>query len=242
MGFMGAYVHLEESLKNRAWPRTPPLTTAQRSNTLALTAAGYHAWRTHSLSLLTGQPFSLEREAQLFLGLCRPVAGQRWLDVGTSTGFYAEVLARAGCGVLACDLSDPMLQAAHARLRRDRAAGHLAPEVLGQITWAQLNMEAGGLPDADFDGVTVGATLNETHDPLRLLAECERVLRPGGTLWLMYILASGGPLQRLLGMGPAGGLSFPDPAEVARALPGCQRVDALSVGTLALERFVKRPA
>lgn len=205
----------------------PALTVAQRSNLLPLTAWGYALWRARSLSLLAGQPFSLEREAALFRALCRPQGGEVWLDAGTSTGFYAGVLARAGCRVLAADLSAPMLAVARRR------------EPHPDIDWLLTNLEASGLPDASFDGVTVGATLNETRDPARLLAELTRLLRPGGQLWLMYLGRTGGPVQRIVSRPALVGLTFPDPAWVARQLPGLTRVDGLRAGAVVFERYLK---
>lgn len=204
----------------------PALSAAQRSNLFPLTAAGYAWWRERSLRAL-GADFTLEREAALFRALCRPQAGQDWLDVGTSAGFYAGVLARADCRVLAVDLSAPML----------REGARREPDA--RIDWAQLNMERSDLPDASFDGVTVGATLNETRGPAALLAECARVLRPGGQLWLMYLRRTGGPLQSLFERPAAGGLNFPDPAWVARHLPGLTRTDGLGVGAVQFERYVR---
>ncbi len=204
----------------------PALSAAQRSNLFPLTAAGYAWWRERSLRAL-GADFTLEREAALFRALCRPQAGQDWLDVGTSAGFYAGVLARADCRVLAVDLSAPML----------REGARREPDA--RIDWAQLNMERSDLPPASFDGVTVGATLNETRGPAALLAECARVLRPGGQLWLMYLRRTGGPLQSLFERPAAGGLNFPDPAWVARHLPGLTRTDGLGVGAVQFERYVR---
>lgn len=224
MNPMPAPRHTKETL-NSAVGAAPPLTPAQRSNLLTPTAWGYAAWRARSLTWLTGQAFSLAREAVLFRALCRPRPGQRWLDAGTSTGFYADVLARAGCEVVAADLSAPMLRAAR---RRVRAPG---------VDWLLTNLEASGLPGASFDGVTVGATLNETRDPARLLAELERMVRPGGTLWLMYLARTGGPLQAALSRPALGGLTFPDPAWVARQLPGCVRRDGLRLGAVVFERY-----
>lgn len=206
----------------------PALTLAQRSNTLELTARGYALWRAQSLGLLSGAPFGLDREARLFRGLCQPQSGQDWLDAGTSAGFYAGLLADDGCRVLAADLSAPMLREGQ---RREPSAN---------IDWALLNLENSGLPDASFDGVSVGATLNETHDPARFLAELERVLRPGGQLWLMYVPRTGGPLQRLLSAPALGGLNFPDPAWVARQLPGMHLTDGLGTGAVRFGRYVKR--
>ncbi|GGM15134.1 hypothetical protein GCM10010841_24540 [Deinococcus aerophilus] len=205
----------------------PRLTLAQRSNSGEITARGYALWRARSLSLLSGVPFGLDREARLFRALCRPQPGEQWLDAGTSAGFYAGVLARAGCRVLAADLSAPMLREAARR------------ETSPQIDWALMNLEASELPGASFDGITVGATLNETHDPARFLAELARLLRPGGQLWLMYVPRTGGPLQALLSRPALGGLNFPDPAWVARQLPGCSLVDGLGMGAVRFGRYLK---
>lgn len=212
----------QESLNPR-----PTMTRAQRSNRWPLTARSYAAWRTRSLTLLTGQPFSLAREAALFRALCRPQPGETWLDAGTSAGFYAGVLARVGCRVLAADLSAPML----AEARRREPSPH--------IDWLLVNLEVSGLPDAAFDGVTVGATLNETGDPARFLAELARLTRPGGQLWLMYLARTGGPLQAALARPVLGGLTFPDPAWVARQLSGCVRADLLRLGPVVFERYVR---
>ncbi|MBB5235343.1 class I SAM-dependent methyltransferase [Deinococcus budaensis] len=210
-----------------AGDRQPALTLAQRSNLWPVTPPAYPAWRARSLSRLSGQAFGLEREARLFRTLCSPQPGEFWLDVGTSTGFYAGVLARAGCRVLAADLSAPMLAAAR---RRERQPG---------IDWYLANLEASGLPGASFGGITVGATLNETRDPARLLAELERLLRPGGQLWLMYLGRTGGPLQAALSQPALGGLTFPDPAWVGRQLPGLTRASGLRVGAVVFERYLK---
>ncbi|MDL2343205.1 class I SAM-dependent methyltransferase [Deinococcus sp. MIMF12] len=221
---MPAPRHTKETL-NLAAGAARPLTLAQRSNLLAPTAWGYAAWRARSLTWLTGQPFALEREATLFRALCRPRPGERWLDAGTSTGFYAGILAGAGCEVVAADLSPPMLAAARRRV----------PEPA--VDWLLTNLEASGLPVASFSGITVGATLNETRAPDRFLAELQRLLRPGGTLWLMYLVRTGGPLQAALSRPALGGLTFPDPAWVARQLPACTRTHAARWGAVTFERY-----
>jgi len=221
MDGMTPFRQLEESLNSASAART----AAQRSNLLPVTAAGYMSWRERSLTLLTGSAFPLSRETQLFLRLCRPAAGQAWLDVGTSGGYYAGLLAGAGAHVIACDLSPAMLRVAQRR------------ESSPLIEWALLNGEATGLPDASLDGVTVGATLNETHDPRALLREAARLLRPGGQLWVMYLARNGGPWQELLSR--LGGLTFLDPAQVREVLPGLERTDLLRMRDVVFERHVR---
>lgn len=202
------------------------LTVAQRSNFSPLTALAYHAWRERSLSLLSGTHLPLDREARLFLAHAKPRRAERWLDVGTSTGFYAGVLAQAGCDVLAIDVSPAMLRAAAVRQRDDR------------IEYGLLNVEDSGLPSECFDGVTVGATLGETARPLLALSETARLLKPGGRLWLMYVARTGGEVQAFLSR--FGGATFLDRAQVAAALPNCRLETALEVGSVVFELFRKR--
>ncbi len=227
MAVMSPASHRQGWVNRQARPVKPALTLAQRSNLSSLTALGYPWWRARSLTLLSGSSFHLSREAALFLKLCEPRAGERWLDAGTSGGFYAGVLAGAGCEVLAADLSSAMLDVARGRVHDPK------------VVWAYLNIEDSGMPDADFDGITVGATLNETHDPERFLGECARLLRPGGQLWLMYLTRTGGPLQQLLGHPGLGGLNFPDPAQVTRWLAPLTPVTAFSVGNVRFERHLR---
>lgn len=228
MDSMGSSRQLEGFLNQGAASARPPtrtLTRAQRSNFLPLTAAGYMSWRTRSLSALSGTPFDLPREAALFLALCRPKPGERWLDVGTSAGYYAGLLAAAGAQVLACDVSPAMLRVAQRRLPDAR------------IDWALLNGEATGLPRASFDGVSIGATLNETHSAGAMLREAAALLKPGGQLWIMYLGRNGGLGQ--LALSRLGGLSFPDPGELAADLPQMRRGDLLRVREVIFERWEK---
>lgn len=190
-----------------------------------LTAAGYMSWRRRSLSLLSGATFTLDQEAQLFSALCGPQPGQRWLDAGTSGGYYAGLLAAGGAHVLACDLSPAMLQVAQ---RREHSP---------LIDWALLDAEDTRLPAASFDGVCIGATLNETGSARAMLQEAERLLRPGGQLWIMYLARSGGPSQGLLSR--LGGLAFPDPAELPGWLTGMRRVSLRRAREVVFERWIR---
>lgn len=202
-----------------------PLTPAQQSNFYPITAWGYAWWRERSLSLLSGTPFGLEREAALFRNLCQPQAGQYWLDAGTSTGFYAGVLAECGCRVDAVDLSEAMLDEAKKR------------ESSQQIHWTKANLESSSLARASYDGITVGATLNETARPALFLAEMARLLRSGGKLWMMYVPYTGGLGQQVLGS--LGGLTFPRLRWVEDQLPELVLKHAVLVGQVQFVLFVK---
>ena len=169
-------------------------------------------WRTHSLTLLTGQSFPNDRELEVIADLVRPVPGGRYLDLGCSAGMYTRsIAARLGDrgDVVGIDISPSMLKEAASRARR-----------LG-VTPSFARADAENLPfsDASFAGVVCGGSLNEFGDPGRALRESGRVLVPGGRAAIMGILEAETPrgrrLQRLLS---AGGVRFFEPEEVQSLL------------------------
>jgi SAM-dependent methyltransferase len=98
--------------------------------------------------------------------------GQAVLDLGCGTGELALRLSCCGYRVTGCDISPGMLTEAglhdYGRAVRWRA---LEPG------WQRLPFA-----DASFDGVVLSSVLEYTDDPVAVLAECARVLRPGGTV------------------------------------------------------------
>jgi SAM-dependent methyltransferase len=106
-----------------------------------------------------------------------PVEGVRWvlpstarrvLDLGAGTGKLTEVLLDLGLDVVAVEPSEPM---------RARIAGRA--EVLAGTA------ERLPLADASVDAVLVGQAFH-WFDAERALAETARVVRPGGTLGLLW--------------------------------------------------------
>lgn len=173
------------SIPNRM-PFKASYSLAQSSNFLGLTAALYDLWRVKSISLLTRENFPLEREFALMLEWLNLQPGQAFLDVGTSTGNYARVLAQTGAQVTAIDISKAFLE---------RAAQ--ASDNLG-ILFEQANAENLPYPDSSFDGAVLGATLNEFFHTELALQEIARVLKPGGKLFMMYLCESETSLGRLV--------------------------------------------
>jgi len=180
---------------------------ANLTNFLPGAGRGYEPlWRVRSLSLLTGEPFSNEREIKIISDLVRPERGSRYLDLGCSAGLYTRNLARAsGADVVGIDISPSMLKEA---ARRARGVG----------AWPSFaRADAGNLPfdDASFAGAVCGGSLNEFGDPSRVLRETRRVLQADARLGVMGILRArttrGRRLQRLLS---TGGIRFFDPDEL----------------------------
>lgn len=100
--------------------------------------------------------------------------GARVLDVGCGGGQMARALAqrRPDLHVTGIDLSADQVR------RARRRAGDIADRV-EFVQGSALDLP---FPDADFDAVYSIASIKHWPDPAAGLAECARVLRPGGQL------------------------------------------------------------
>jgi ubiquinone/menaquinone biosynthesis C-methylase UbiE len=211
-------------------PKQANYSLAQSSNFLPITAALYDVWRNKSISLLTRENYSLEREFNLMLEWLKVQPKQTFLDVGTSTGNYARVLAKAGASVRAIDISKAFLE--RAAQNNDKL----------EIVFEQANAEALPYPDSSFDGATLGATLNEFFHTNTALSEIARVLKPGGKLFMMYLCESDSSLGRLVQLPfKLSGVRFPNREAVREYLSslGFERPRAEVRRAVAFELFVK---
>ena len=222
-------------------PARARLTLAQQSNLIPITAALYDAWRVRSLSLLTGESYTLAREFALMTDWLEAgsnsQADQNFLDVGTSTGNYAMTLARTGARVSAIDISRPMLEKAQARIQSE-----LEPQQAELITLEQANAEALPYADSSFDGVVLGATLNEFNSTRAGLLECARVLKPGGRMFMMYLRQSETGLGRFVQvLFELGQIRFPNRETVRATLQGAglERTRAEMRRAVTIELFIK---
>ena len=186
---------------------------ANLGNFLPGAGRGYEPlWRVYSLTILTGEPFPIERELRIISELVHSERGGRYLDLGCSAGLYTRSLARElgdSGDVVGIDISPSMLKEAARRAR----------EIGAKPSFARADAENLQFADASFSGALCGGTLNELGDPARALRESRRVLEPGGRLAVMGILRAGTPrgrrLQRLLS---TGGIKFFDPDELLSLL------------------------
>ncbi|MFN3368216.1 MAG: methyltransferase domain-containing protein [Thermus sp.] len=153
-------------------------------NRLPLVAKAYDIWRFRSTNLLSRGGLSVREELDLLRDWLLP-AGDPFLDVGTGTGLYREVLGERAVGL---DPSPAFLHVAQRRRPGLYLLGH--GEALPFLTGA-------------LGGVAIGPTWNEFAVPQQAMREARRVLRPGGRLFGML----------LLGPGPALGLWRPSPGE-----------------------------
>jgi demethylmenaquinone methyltransferase/2-methoxy-6-polyprenyl-1,4-benzoquinol methylase len=110
--------------------------------------------------------------------LAQVPSGGRGLDVCCGTGDLALLLARhvgPQGRILGVDISEEMLHVARQKAARLRT----------RVEFALANAEALGLPDAAFDGATVGFGIRNAVHPEVALRELHRVLRPGGRLAIL---------------------------------------------------------
>ncbi len=98
------------------------------------------------------------------------------LDAGSGDG-AAAVSVAPYCRSLTCiDTSERLIDAAKERLGK-------LPHVRAQVA----DVQALPFADASFDSVLLFHTLTYAEHPARALAECARVLRPGGRLVLLCL-------------------------------------------------------
>ncbi|ABG03571.1 Methyltransferase type 11 [Rubrobacter xylanophilus DSM 9941] len=177
---------------------------------LALLAAGYalRARRRpaacpyrYRLAVSLPRPFLTRGRLRRALS---PSPGERLLEVGPGTGYYALHAARwvAPGGTLhVLDLQQQML---------DHTTRAAAAENLGNIIPARGDAQSLPYPEGHFDAAYLVATLGEIPDQDRALRELRRVLRPGGRLVVGELLPDPHmvPLATLRARAAAAGLRY----------------------------------
>jgi SAM-dependent methyltransferase len=105
------------------------------------------------------------------------VEGRRLLEIGLGYGSLGEALARLGADYHGLDLAEAPVVMMRARLARVPGA---RPEQVTQGSALELPFD-----DGTFDQVASIGCLHHTGDLFGAVAECRRVLRPGGRLVVM---------------------------------------------------------
>ncbi len=118
--------------------------------------------------------FDMEREQGK--GMAFAARLRRWeekgefLDVGCATGFFIDGIRKhSGWGVHGTDFGESAVNFAREKLGLDVRLG---------------NLSDAGFPDGYFDYVHVNNVLEHVLDPVSLLKECRRVIKPDGTFFL----------------------------------------------------------
>ena len=146
------------------------------------------------------------------------------LDIGTGPGFFAIILAEAGCKVTAVDMSKEMLAEAIAN----------AGDAAASIDFRNMNAESLDFRDASFDVIVTRNLTWNLPNPSVAYKEWSRVLRPGGLLlnfdanWYRYLFDETAMLgyesdrvkSRHLGLDDQNiGENFDVMEDIARSLP-----------------------
>ena len=100
-----------------------------------------------------------------------PHPGERILDLAAGTGASSVALAKGGAEVVACDLSEGMIEVGRER----------HPE----IEFVHGNAMDLDFEDGSFDAVTISWGLRNIPDPALALREMARVVRPRGRLVIL---------------------------------------------------------
>ena len=126
--------------------------------------------------------YSMVEECAQAVALADFGPGLDALDVATGGARMAFALASSGLRTRSGDIDRAMLDAAAAKLA---FMGPAAPEF---FTLDACDM---ALPDGSVSALACAHAVHEMDEPGRLLAECHRVLRPGGTALIMDFSALG---------------------------------------------------
>ena len=119
------------------------------------------------------------REAQRalpFLGKFFQIQGARVLEIGAGRGGKGIAYAQAGMRLTALDVDQPALKiAADSARRRGAPIQFLIGDGAGLA-----------LPENFFDAILLDSVIEHTREPSAVLAECWRVLKPGGIVLVVF--------------------------------------------------------
>jgi 2-polyprenyl-3-methyl-5-hydroxy-6-metoxy-1,4-benzoquinol methylase len=109
-------------------------------------------------------PFIKEigRMGTMYLGGIKP---GRLLDVGCGNGSFLELMRSVGWQIAGIEPDPKAAKLASERLRSPVRGGQLCDA---------------GFEDGSFDAITLHHVIEHVHDPIGMMAECRRILRPGG--------------------------------------------------------------
>lgn len=202
-----------DAMAGRRALRTP----AQLVNRLVPTTWIYESvWRVRSLGLLSGRPFPVAEELAELDAAVGAGPGTVAVDVACSEGLYGRHLAAQGAEVYLVDHSRPFLRKALHRCRKEGC--------LDRVTAVRALAQHLPFADGSVDAAVMGGSLNEIGDQRAAVAEMARILRPGGRLFLMSLVAAtpGGTAGRGVRLGQAlsgpSGIVFPTPAQTVALL------------------------
>lgn len=119
-------------------------------------------------------------EAELLMQLAAPQETESALDLACGPGTFTCALARGVRWAVALDLTPALMEQARAAARRSG---------LGNVAFGCANAMALPLADVSLDLAVCGYSLHHFSEPGRAIHELARVVRPGGRVALMDLVA-----------------------------------------------------
>jgi 2-polyprenyl-3-methyl-5-hydroxy-6-metoxy-1,4-benzoquinol methylase len=101
--------------------------------------------------------------------LAKPAAGKRLLDIGCAFGHFLDCAVEHGYVAFGSEISEPM-----AALARQRTDYPISGRPLSDLQ----------LPEQQFDVVTFIDSFCYNEDPLAVLRQCRKLIKPGGELMI----------------------------------------------------------
>jgi len=204
--------HIYKDATFNASPEDFPI--AVRSNFWKMTASLYEPlWRHKSLSLLTLGEISVREELSTMLEWLTLNEEATVLDAGCSAGLYSRHILEhhPALDVHAIDMSEVFLQEAVKQAEKEKLA----------INFVEADVHNLPYQNASMDALVSGGSLNEFKDLGLAFSEFNRVLKPDGKLWLMFLAESNQlPDKWLQHLSNKGGINFPSQDDVIDTLKG----------------------
>jgi ubiquinone/menaquinone biosynthesis C-methylase UbiE len=153
------------------------MATEQANYSLREDVRAYWSERSKTFDLSFGHRIEVGPEFNAWAEVISAAIGQRpqrVLELACGTGEVTAVLLALGHTVTALDFAEPMLERARTKHASNRRAAF-------RLADAEMTME----PDNQYDAVVCRHLVWTLLDPARALADWLRVLKPGGSLFIM---------------------------------------------------------
>lgn len=155
----------------RAQTHTTPRLRRKIQKSVLATHLGYndllYSWKTQILGRLVSKFGPVREKVERGVMYLKSVEGGKLLDVGCGTGSFLAKMRDLGWEVIGVE--------------PDSQAADIAATKYG-VSIYKMTLEEAGFAKETFDAITMNHVIEHVSDPIAILEECRRVLKPGGTI------------------------------------------------------------